>query len=356
MSRAITVSRKPLDEEALALRNTGEGKLLFTDYEGRACALLLQEGRLTAAEFFSPKVSRMDGIYIGRIRDISRNMDAYFVEIQKGEICFLPGREAKRPFLTGRDYDGRLLQGDELVVRVIKDAQKTKLPMVSADFTNLEGAEAVLEKALHKTCFTCLRNPLSGWQAACRWIARPEEYTEIVTDKRNLFEEITAYASEYMPEKKVRFYEDPSFSLSMLYSLRTKLDTALGKRVWLKSGAYLIIEPTEALTVIDVNSGKSETGKSSEEYYYQINREAAEEIALQLRLRNLSGIILVDFISMKSAGNRNALLKYMKELVKDSIIQTSAVDITPLGLMEIMRQKRSKPLREQAMAVGIRDF
>lgn len=356
MSRAITGGRKPLAGEELALRNTGEGKLLFTDYEGRACALLLRKDRLIAAEFFSPKVSRMDGIYIGRIRDISRNMDAYFVEIQKGEICFLPGREAKHPFLTGREYDGRLLQGDELVVRVIKDAQKTKLPMVSADFTDPEGAGSILEKALHKTCFTCLQKPLSGWQAACRQLAGPEEYTEIITDNKKLYEEITDYVSEYMPEKKVRFYEDSSFSLTMLYSLRTKLETALEKRVWLKSGAYLIIEPTEALTVIDVNSGKCETGKPSEEYYYQINREAAEEIALQLRLRNLSGIILVDFISMKSGGHKNDLLNYMKELVKDSMIKTSAVDITPLGLMEIMRQKRNKPLREQAMAVGIRDY
>ncbi|MCM1570132.1 MAG: ribonuclease E/G [Roseburia sp.] len=353
MSRNIMTNRRLPDETELALRNTGEGKLLFTVYEEHPCALLLQDNRLTAAAFFPAKSSKMGGIYIGRIRDAVKNMDAYFVEIQKGEICFLSGREARQPVLTGRNYDGRLLQGDELVVRVIKDAQKTKLPMLSANFAQKEEYEAVLKKAGHKTCFTCLQEPPSSWQSACSQLAKEEEYTELITDDSQLYPELVEYAKTQLPGKKVRLYEDTSFSLSMLYSLKTKLEGALEKRVWLKSGAYLIIEPTEALTVIDVNSGKCTAKKSCEEYYLQINREAAREIALQLRLRNLSGMILVDFINMKSRKNQEALLQYMRELLKDSMVKTSAVDMTPLGLMEITRQKKSRPLHEQARAVGI---
>ena len=113
-----------------------------------------------------------------------------------------------------------------------------------------------------------------------------------------------------------------------------------------------MIEPTEALTVIDVNTGKYEAKKSagnkaSEETYEKINREAAEEIALQLRLRNLSGMILVDFINMASKEKEDALLDLMRTLVRRDKMKTRVVDITPLGLMEITRKKQNKPLREQ---------
>ena len=92
--------------------------------------------------------------------------------------------------------------------------------------------------------------------------------------------------------------------MNKLYQLDSKLQTAFQERVWLKSGGYLVIQPTEALTVIDVNSGKYEAKrKAEEEYILKLNREAAEEIAIQLRLRNLSGIIIVDFIRGKNKFN-----------------------------------------------------
>lgn len=105
----------------------------------------------------------------------------------------------------------------------------------------------------------------------------------------------------------IRFYED-EFPLTALYHLETILSQALAKTVWLKSGGNLVIEPTEALTVIDVNTAKSVSKKTSEETYLKTNLEAAEAIAVQLRLRNLSGIIIVDFIDMKEEESRKALL------------------------------------------------
>ena len=125
------------------------------------------------------------------------------------------------------------------------------------------------------------------------------------------------------------------------------MKTALESRVWLKSGGYLVIEPTEALTVIDVNTGKYEEGKNPEDTYRKVNLEAAEEVALQLRLRNLSGIIIVDFINMRAASDNAQLLHVLKALVKQDKVQTTVIDMTPLGLVEITRKKISKPLREQ---------
>ncbi len=120
--------------------------------------------------------------------------------------------------------------------------------------------------------------------------------------------------------------------------------------VWLKCGGCLIIDNTEALTVIDVNSGKCEAGTDSGTAYHKINLEAAEEVARQLRLRNLSGIIIVDFINMQSARDNRNLLHYLRELTARDRVLTKVVDITALGLVEITRQKISKPLREQFSA------
>lgn len=105
-----------------------------------------------------------------------------------------------------------------------------------------------------------------------------------------------------------------------------------------------MIQPTEALTVIDVNSGKYEGRK--EDAFLKVNLEAAEEIARQIRLRNLSGIIIVDFINMEESKSRVAVMECLKENVRRDKVKTVVVDMTPLGLVEITRKKITKPLRE----------
>ncbi|MFQ8703107.1 MAG: ribonuclease E/G [Eisenbergiella sp.] len=130
-----------------------------------------------------------------------------------------------------------------------------------------------------------------------------------------------------------------------LYGLSTTLDEALSKRVWLKSGGYLVIEPTEALTVIDVNTGKFDGKKKTEETFALINREAAQETARQMRLRNLSGIIIVDFINQEKA-EAGRLLEFFRECCKKDTVPVRVVDMTPLGLVEITRKKVRRPLAE----------
>ena len=125
------------------------------------------------------------------------------------------------------------------------------------------------------------------------------------------------------------------------------MDRACQKRVWLKSGGYLIIEYTEAMVVIDVNTGKYSGKKNKEEAIRLTNREAAEEISRQLRLRNLSGIIIVDFIDMKNQEFKDELMLYLKKLVHQDPIKTTVVDMTQLNLVEITRKKEKKPLWEQ---------
>ncbi len=134
--------------------------------------------------------------------------------------------------------------------------------------------------------------------------------------------------------------------LAEAFHLQENFDKLLQRVVWLKSGAFLVIEQTEAFVVIDVNTGRSSKGRIPEETYRRVNIEAVPEICRQIRLRNLSGEILVDFIKMKSEDHREELLHVMRKAVRRDYVRTEAVDLTALGILEMTRQKTSRPLAD----------
>ena len=119
------------------------------------------------------------------------------------------------------------------------------------------------------------------------------------------------------------------------------------ERVWLKSGGYLVIQTTEALTVIDVNTGKFDGSRKPEETFRKINKEAAIEAARQMRIRNLSGIILVDFIDMKNPDHVQELTAIFRRVLKQDPFKAEFIDFTKLGLAEVTRKKVKKSLKEQ---------
>lgn len=177
-----------------------------------------------------------------------------------------------------------------------------------------------------------------------------EPLAEVVTDDAVIFEELSSYAKEHPSMKlseKLRFYNDTQLDLHKLYSIQVQLERALHPKIWLKSGANILIEPTEAMTVIDVNSSKNIKKKQPEEQHLQVNLEAAAEIAEQLRLRNISGIVIIDFIDMASMEDQERLLAEMRALVKTDPVKTEVIDLTRLGLMELTRKKIRRPLWEQ---------
>lgn len=209
-------------------------------------------------------------------------------------------------------------------------------------------ADELFMRARTRACFTRLKEAPPLWLATLRDMYR-DGYDKIVTDDAALYEQLAAYMKAEMPADmgKLSFYEDTEFSLFKLYGLEGKLKEAFIKNVWLPSGGYLVIEPTEALTVIDVNSGKYSGKKAAEDTFFLINKEACEEIARQLSLRNLSGIILVDFINMESSERKQELLTFLQELVRKDPVRTNVIDMTALGLVEITRKKVYKTLAEQ---------
>ncbi|MBO5092894.1 MAG: ribonuclease E/G [Lachnospiraceae bacterium] len=352
----------------------------------------------------------LDNIYVGKVKNIVEQIGAAFVEYSPGALCFLPLREYKG--------EKKLVAGDEVVVQICKEKQKTKeagatlrlsfpgtcfvltygnrkigyssklseeekrrlqsycresrlFVEVSREYgivfrTNAGGApddlleeelrtlkeeaDKLVQNAPYRTCYSLLKKSIPSYLKSLQDFYSVD-YEKILTDDAEIYEETKAYLKAQQPHDigKLSFYEDAALSLAKLYSVEARLSEALERKVWMKSGAYLVIDPTEALTCIDVNSGKASGGKGKKETYLQINLEAAEEIARQLVLRNLSGIIIIDFISMETRKQNETLLAFLREAVAADPVKTTVVDMTPLGLVEITRKKEKKSLREQLL-------
>ena len=212
-----------------------------------------------------------------------------------------------------------------------------------------ERLEALIKDAACRVSGSCLYQPLPSYITGVR-DAYEGRLSSIVTDDRGLYDQLKAYLKEEQPEdlEKLEFYDDSlllyiSFTAWKLYWI-VLLENVSG----LNPAAIWLFRPTEAMTVIDVNTGKYEGRKKMADTIRKINNEAAFTIAAQLRLRNLSGIIMVDFIDMEQEEDKKALLDCLKQAVSTDPVRTVVVDMTPLGLVELTRKKVRKPLYEQA--------
>ncbi|WP_232695598.1 Rne/Rng family ribonuclease [Brevibacillus daliensis] len=166
--------------------------------------------------------------------------------------------------------------------------------------------------------------------------------TEVVVDDRKLYQELLAQAKVFDVNMvdKISFYQG-KLSILEAYHVDTEIEKAMYRQVWLKQGGFLVIDQTEAMTVIDVNTGKF-TGKSGqrlEETVTATNLEAADEIARQLRLRDIGGIIIIDFIDMKQASNRHLVLTRLQEALANDRTNSYVMGFTQLGLVEMTRKK-----------------
>ncbi len=199
----------------------------------------------------------------------------------------------------------------------------------------------------NRTCFSLVLETEPFYVAAVR-DAYGRDLDEIITDVPEIREMILGYLEEISPElkEKLRFYQDKLLPLYKLYRVETALDAIQKEKVWLNSGGFLVIQQTEAFVSIDVNSGKYTGKKKMEETFRKINLEAAAEIGRQLRLRNLSGIILIDFINMENPDHREELFHVLQKLLRKDPIKSRAIDITPLHILDMTRKKVRRPVIE----------
>jgi ribonuclease G len=234
-----------------------------------------------------------------------------------------------------------------LTIRTNAGELESTEPVIEEAHRLSEELLRIAEVADKRTCFSCLYRSRPDYVNFVKNSYRAE-YDEVITDLPEVYEtlktELSDIAENAIP---IRLYQDERLPLYKLYSVETRIKELLDKKVWLKSGGYLVIEPTEALISIDVNTGKCEKGNNKEETFLKINLEAAEMIAQQLRARNLSGMILVDFINMKKKEHEEQVIGHMRSLLKKDTVRAGVVDMTGLGLLELTRQKVKPSFAEQ---------
>jgi len=176
------------------------------------------------------------------------------------------------------------------------------------------------------------------------------EYRGVVIDDRALFEEINGYVEAIAPElaERVEHYDEEEEGLPLYerFHVHEQLLKALDRKVWLPSGGSLVIERTEALTVIDVNTGKNVGRSNLEETVFRNNLEAADEVARQLRLRDIGGIIVIDFIDMEIRKNREEVMRAFREALARDKTRTQVFDVSELGIVEMTRKRISEGLIE----------
>jgi ribonuclease E len=177
-----------------------------------------------------------------------------------------------------------------------------------------------------------------------------KEYRGVVIDSPRIYEEARAYIDAISPElaDRVELYDPAEENLPLFekFHVHEQLHKALDRKVWLPSGGSLVIERTEALTVIDVNTGKNVGSSNLEETVYRNNLEAADAVARELRLRDIGGIIVIDFIDMESKGNREAVEEAFRQALARDKTRTQVFPISELGLLEMTRKRVSEGLVE----------
>ena len=254
------------------------------------------------------------------------------------------GDEAERELL--RERLQKLLPAEEkggFIIRTMaEDASEADLTM---DVAYLRKTwDHISQEAKRQPAPALLYQDLSLAQRVLRDFVG-EDTASIQIDSRENFQKLTEFGQSYTPSVmgKLAHYtgERPLFDL---YGVEEEIERALGRRVDLKSGGYLIIEQTEAMTTIDVNTGSYVTGRNFDDTIFKTNLEAAHAIARQLRLRNLGGIIILDFIDMENVEHRAAVLAELHKALARDRTKTTISDFSALGLVEVTRKRTRESL------------
>ena len=385
-----------------------KNKYLITNYKGKIICVVYEDGLPVEIIFEDESAYPVGSIYIGHVDSIVKNLKAAFVDLGDKNIGYLPLKDEKevkagsdilvqiekeaikskeirltdeisiagRYFAISKGRPGiaisKKISSEEIreklknLVRYFIDENSFLKEFFSDNHgvvirtAAVAASEEEIKKELlylvskfkdtvgyadNRSTHSCIYAPIAEYLSRIRDASGEPE--RIVTDIKDVYDEITDYFKDREDIlEKTAYYQDEMLPLIKLYGIETVIEEALGRRVWLKSGGFLIIEPTEALTVIDVNSGKNINGKSKKKLIFDTNMEAARESARQLRLRNISGIVIIDFINMRDTESKERIITELKLMLKNDRVHAQFVDMTPLGLAEITREKIRKPLSE----------
>ncbi len=373
--------------------------ILIGEYRGFPVVSAYEGNRL---EYLSlVHESDLGSIYLCRVDNIVKNLDSAFVKYGEDKIGYVPLKHVLPSTVTGRSFGegDKVRQGDAILLQVETDSIKTKKAKLTS-YISLSGKYCVITLGRKgvgaslklssekrnllidtvKAEYEALKQRFSegllgrdGFGVIVRTEAASLSDDEL---KESLLEDITAVADRLQDILKqagsrtvyscisrgdaadldaqitragnfLKTRGAAEFNIlksSYVYSLTCDIDKLLMNKVWLKSGGFLIIEQLESFNAIDVNTGKAIDNKKDS--VFAVNMEAADEIFRQIRLRNLSGMILIDFINMKSSQDTEKLCDHVRKLCKKEPVHTEFIDITGLGIVELTRNKNDKSLKE----------
>ncbi len=345
--------------------------------------------------------SDLGSIYLCRVDNIVKNLDSAFVKYGEDRIGYVPLKHVLPSTVTSRDFreGDKIRQGDSILLQVETDSIKSKKARLTS-YLSISGRYCVVTLGRKgvgaslklspekrnllidtvKTEYDELKARFAGGvleRDGFGIIVRTEAASLAEDElKESILEDITSVAGRLLKILKqaasrtvysciskgdaadmdaqitkagnflrTRGIEEYGIlESSYVYSLNRDIDKLLLNKVWLKSGGYLIIEQLESFNAIDVNTGKAIDSKKDSAF--AINMEAADEIFRQIRLRNLSGMILIDFINMRSSEDTDRLCDHVSKLCRKEPVHTEFIDITGLGIVELTRNKNEKSLKE----------
>lgn len=387
-------------------------KLLFAEYESAVLAALYEDGQPVSLSFLAQQNGPQAGdIVIARVEQVKKDISSAFVSIAPGQTAYLqlsdPAQYRQGDLIAvavergaaknkhAQVTDRLALYGTNVAVmegkkpvgisaRIREEAERERLKALLTGFVSGHAGDAVtciartnavfappeavlkeaedllmqLKKLRARVPFAALHTRLYAAEPEAVRLIRDnagDGELSVITDVPSVYGQAETFQKESGGAWTLRLYEDEPLPLVRAYALENLLQEVLQKKVWLRSGGYLVIEPTEALTVIDVNTGKyTPSGKSTaQQTFLKLDLEAARAVARELRLRNISGIVIVDFIDLKEGADRETLIRTLKEEIAKDPVRTSFHGITALGLAELTRKKTGPPLAEQAERCGV---
>jgi len=369
-------------------------KAILTNYNNKILLSCFENDEMISLSFYSKEEDAAGSVYLCRVDKVLKNINGCFVKygpdktgfyksdsVKSGSIIPLQlkkeGSGKKEPLFTDNisvtsrysviskgpakiSVSSKIdaSKHEYYVDNFIKDSETLGLSVIirtNAQYANLEDirqdiytAAQILLKIYSisesRTLYSKLYNPEKGYIEELQTF-RSKSLDRIITDDDEIYNElIDNFNSNAV---RIERYDDPLLSLFHLYKMESNIKKSTERTILLPSGASIIIDHTEALTAIDINTHFSNSKGDKEQTFFDTNKEAAKEIIRQLRIRNISGMIIIDFINMRNREHYKELFDYMVELAKNDPCSLKIIDITELKLFELVRTKRRKSLIEQ---------
>lgn len=319
----------------------GPVRILISALPGELRAACLVAGGLEELLILRADRPRLLGnIYRGRVLEISTGLDAAFIDVGLTAPGLLPRGEA-----PGRKQLGRALaEGDAVTVRVVREAGEDKGVRLTARITNPpEGLEVLAGKSAVPSLLMPGEDPL------LRMISRSERVEALIVDDSGVYNDLKSRLAGQEAASVLTL--DPALSpLFEREGLEEQLEALLSPEVPLSGGGSLLIEPVRTLTAIDVNLGRMTSGGPAQAQALAANLEAVAEIARQLRLRAISGLIVIDFLEMKDKRARDRVVASLRELLEADEEPSQVIGMSPSGLLEMTRRRGAPTLAETLTA------